>query len=94
MENAKNVDSPQSMVSLQTYAATLPELATRVKTHPAMEAVNYEFEYYRLKRRIHDLHNAKGRWHTQHAVADLFEAVGLKGERPVNQNKKEIKNGS
>ena len=28
------------------------------------------------------LHAAKGRYHTQHAICDLFDLVGLKNERP------------
>ena len=37
----------------------------------------------RLHQLITKLHTAKGRYHTQLAACDLFDAVGLKNERPV-----------
>lgn len=37
----------------------------------------------RLEALITKLHAAKGRYHTQLAACDLFDAVGLKNERPV-----------
>ena len=37
----------------------------------------------RLRTLITKLHAAKGRYHTQLACCDLFDAVGLKNERPV-----------
>ena len=37
----------------------------------------------RLVELIVKLHAAKGRYHTQLAACDLFDAVGLKNERPV-----------
>jgi hypothetical protein len=38
----------------------------------------------KLRTLISKLHTAKGRYHTQLAVCDLFDAVGLKNERPAN----------
>ena len=40
-------------------------------------------EIDRLRTLITKLHAAKGRYHTQLACCDLFDAVGLKNERPV-----------
>lgn len=37
----------------------------------------------RLEALITKFHAAKGRHHTQLAACDLFDAVGLKNERPV-----------
>lgn len=37
----------------------------------------------RLEVLITNLHAAKGRYHSQLAACDLFDAVGLKNERPV-----------
>ena len=37
----------------------------------------------RLEALITKLHAAKGRYHTQLVCCDLFDAVGLKNERPV-----------
>lgn len=37
----------------------------------------------RLEALITKLHAAKGRYHSQQAACDLFDAVGLKNERPV-----------
>ena len=36
-----------------------------------------------LRAAIAKLHAAKGRYHTQLAACELFDAVGLKNERPV-----------
>ena len=36
-----------------------------------------------LRTLITKLHAAKGRYHSQQAACDLFDAVGLKNERPV-----------
>ena len=36
-----------------------------------------------LRALITKLHAAKGRYHSQLAACDLFDAVGLKNERPV-----------
>ena len=36
-----------------------------------------------LRTLITRLHAAKGRYHSQQAACDLFDAVGLKNERPV-----------
>ena len=36
-----------------------------------------------LRKLIMRLHSAKGRYHTQLAACDLFDAVGLKNERPT-----------
>ena len=40
-------------------------------------------ENERLQSLVRKLHAAKGRYHTQLACCDLFDAVGLKNERPV-----------
>lgn len=40
-------------------------------------------EVEQLRALIKKLHAAKGRYHTQLAACDLFDAVGLKNERPV-----------
>ena len=36
----------------------------------------------KLRDAVKRLHAAKGRYHTQHAICDLFDLVGLKNERP------------
>lgn len=40
-------------------------------------------ELIRLKNLGAKLHGAKGRYHTQIAACDLFDALGLKNERPT-----------
>ena len=40
-------------------------------------------EIARLQTLVTKLHAAKGRYHTQLAACDLFDAVGLKNERPT-----------
>ena len=37
----------------------------------------------KLRDAVKRLHAAKGRYHTQHAICDLFDLVGLKNERPT-----------
>lgn len=39
-------------------------------------------ERSKLRDSVKRLHAAKGRYHTQHAICDLFDLVGLKNERP------------
>ena len=60
---------------VERYAAINRTLAA------ALEAS--EAEVGRLNQLITKLHTAKGRYHTQLAACDLFDAVGLKNERPV-----------
>lgn len=36
-----------------------------------------------LEAAVHQVHSAKGRYHTQLATCDLFDLCGLKSERPV-----------
>ena len=40
-------------------------------------------ERERLRNSVERLHAAKGRYHTQLAICDLFDLVGLKNERPT-----------
>ena len=49
--------------------------------------MDYEYEYYQLLNRIVKLNEAKGRYHTQLAVAELFEYCGLPAVRPQQNNK-------
>jgi len=44
---------------------------------------HYKCEIDRLRTLITKLHAAKVRFHTQLAACDLFDAIGLKNERPV-----------
>ena len=37
----------------------------------------------KLRDAVKNLHAAKGRYHTQHAICDLFDLVGLENERPT-----------
>ena len=37
----------------------------------------------RLRNSVERLHAAKGRYHTQIAICDLFDLIGLKNERPM-----------
>ena len=37
-----------------------------------------------LRNSVKRLHAAKGRYHTQHAICDLFDLCGLRNERPKN----------
>jgi hypothetical protein len=46
-----------------------------------------------LRDTIKRVHSAKGRYHTQIAMCDLFDLVGLKNERPVAALTKEATNG-
>lgn len=36
-----------------------------------------------LLKAVSRLHTARGRFHTQHAVCDLYDLLGLKNERPT-----------
>ena len=40
-------------------------------------------ERVNVRAAINRLHAAKGRYHTQQAICDLFDLVGLKNERPT-----------
>ena len=40
-------------------------------------------ERSKLRDSVKRLHAAKGRYHTQLAICDLFDLVGLKNERPT-----------
>lgn len=40
-------------------------------------------ERTKVRDAVKRLHAAKGRYHTQHAICDLFDLVGLKNERPT-----------
>ena len=40
-------------------------------------------ERVKVRAAINRLHAAKGRYHTQIAICDLFDLVGLKNERPT-----------
>ena len=42
-------------------------------------------ERSKLRDSVKRLHAAKGRYHTQLAICDLFDLVGLKNERPRNE---------
>ena len=46
-------------------------------------AIASGYEIDALRTLITKLHAAKGRYHTQLVCCDLFDAVGLKNERPV-----------
>ncbi len=43
---------------------------------------NYKAKYRTLWQAIATLHAAKGRYHTQIAICELFELCGLPAERP------------
>ncbi len=46
------------------------------------ELENYKPKYRELMQAVWSLHKAKGRYHTQIAVCELFELCGLPAERP------------
>ena len=50
----------------------------RKRSHPA---------YERLTELVRKVHAAKGRHHTQLAMCDLYDAVGLKNERPATKTR-------
>ncbi len=47
-----------------------------------VELENYKAKYRTLLAAVQKLHAAKGRYHTQIAVCELFELCGLPAERP------------
>lgn len=55
-------------------------MSQRIRRTISEEQAN---EIRKLTALITKLHAAKGRYHTQLAACDLFDAVGLKNERPV-----------
>jgi hypothetical protein len=43
----------------------------------------YAAGFEELAKLVSKVHSAKGRYHTQLAICDLYDKVGLKNERPV-----------
>lgn len=60
-------------------AACNPEAMTAVLAHIDAQAAEIE----RLQAAINRTHTAKGRYHTQLAMCDLYDAVGLPNTRPM-----------
>ena len=53
----------------------------RKRSHPGHPA------YELLTELVRKVHAAKGRFHTQLAMCDLYDAVGLKNERPATKTR-------
>jgi len=58
---------------------TLGQMADKLR----VERDELQIKCAQLRTLITKLHAAKGRYHTQLACCDLFDAVGLKNERPT-----------
>ena len=60
----------------------IKELQERLQD--ALECIrSLTVEREKLRDAVKNLHAAKGRYHTQLALCDLFDLVGLKNERPT-----------
>lgn len=58
----------------------------QVSLQDALECIRtLTLERAKLRDSVKRLHAAKGRYHTQQAICDLFDLVGLKNERPRNE---------
>ena len=64
------------------FRATCDHL-TRENAEQIGEIVALKEQRDELRNSVKRLHAAKGRHHTQHAICDLFDLVGLKNERPT-----------
>ena len=61
---------------------TIKQLRARLQdTHECIRSM--VIERTKVRDAVKRLHAAKGRYHTQHALCDLFDLCGLKNERPT-----------
>ncbi len=68
----------------KTYHAT-QQLRERIaqEVRESVERWHSEFAaLHRVEGLVNKVYKAKGRYHTQHAMCDLYDAVGIPNERP------------
>jgi len=78
-------DMTEAIIGMPLEIATETDLA-RMQFHGRAQQLLREYNALFLL--IHKVHSAKGRHHTQLAMCDLFDAVGLANERPATHERR------